>query len=87
MDIKSDLNHSVMQSDVATAHLLQYNCFSKFIEGSKSLRHAKDFETPFAVYVGIKIFAKTRKRELIDKLHENGISISYDSVGNIRTAW
>lgn len=28
----------------------------------------------------MKVFAKTRKRELIDKLHENGISISYDRV-------
>ena len=26
------------------------------------------------------MFAKTRKRQLIDKLHENGISISYDRV-------
>ena len=80
VDIKSHLNHGVMQSDVATAQLLQYNCFSKYTEGSKSLRHAKDRETPFAVYVGMKVFAKTRKRELIDKLHENGISISYDRV-------
>ena len=43
-------------------------------------RHSKDRETPFAVYVGLKVFAKTRKRELIDKLHENGPSVSYDRV-------
>ena len=32
------------------------------------------------MYVGLKVYAKTRKRELIDKLHENGLSISYDRV-------
>ena len=80
VDIRSHLNHGIVQSDVAIAQLLQFNCYSKYREGSKSQRHVKDRETPFAVYVGMKVFAKTRKRQLIDKLHENGISISYDRV-------
>ena len=80
VDITSHLNHGVVQSDVAIAQLLQYNCYSKYTEGSKYLRHAKHRETPFPIYVGMKVFAKTRKRELIDKLHQNGISISYNRV-------
>ena len=81
-DIRSHLKHGVAKSDLAIAHLLQYNCFSKSSEVTESStnRHSKTRETPFAVYVGMKVFAKTRKRELIDKLHENGISIPYDRV-------
>jgi len=80
VDIRSHLKHGVVKSDLAIAQLLQYNCYSKYQERSKIHRHSNDRETPFAVYVGMKVFVKTRKRELIDKLHENGISISYDRV-------
>ena len=79
-DIKSQLQHKALKSDLALSHLLQYNCFAKYREGSKVHRHSKDRETPFAVYIGMHIFAKTRKRQLIDMLHANGLSISYDRV-------
>ena len=74
------MTHGIAKSDIAIAQLLQYNCYSKHREGAAYYRHSKDRETPFAVYVGLKVFAKTRKRELIDKLHENGLSVSYDRV-------
>lgn len=32
------------------------------------------------MYVGLSVFAKTRKQQLVDMLHENGLSISYDRV-------
>ncbi|KAI4795614.1 hypothetical protein KUCAC02_029770, partial [Chaenocephalus aceratus] len=80
VDIKSHLKHGVVKSDLAIAQLLQYNCYTKYRDGSAIHRHSKDRETPFAVYIGMIVFAKTRKRQLIDKLHENGISISYDRV-------
>ena len=80
VDIKSHLKHGVVKSDLAIAQLLQYNCYTKDKGGSAIHRHSKDHETPFAVYIGMIVFAKTRKRQLIDKLHKNGISISYDRV-------
>ena len=79
-DIKSQLQHGAPKSDLAMSHLLQYNCFAKYKEGSTVHRHSKDHETPFAVYTGMHMFAKTRKRQLIDVLHENGFSISYTRV-------
>ena len=79
-DIKSNLTHGVFKSDIAIAQLLQYNCYSKCKDGAATHRHSKDRETPFAVYIGMVVHAKTRKRQLIDILHENGISISYDRV-------
>ena len=68
------------KSDLTLSQRLEYNCFAKYKEGAKAHRHSKDRETPFAVYIGLTVFAKTRKRQLIDVLHENGISISYDRV-------
>ena len=43
-------------------------------------RHSKDRETPFPVYMGMAVYAKTRKRNLVEMLHENGVCISYDRV-------
>ena len=34
----------------------------------------------YAVYTGMHMFAKTRKRQLVDMLHKNGLSISYTRV-------
>lgn len=79
-DIKSQLQHGASKSDLAMAQLLEYNCFAKYKAGSEVHRHSKDRETPFAVHVGMSVFAKTRKRQLIDMLHDNGVSISYDRV-------
>ena len=79
-DIKSQLQLGASKSDIAMAQLLQYNCFAKYKVGSQVHRHSKDRETPFAVYIGMSVFAATRKKTLIDKLHENGLSISYDRV-------
>eukprot|EP00745_Piridium_sociabile_P026549 TRINITY_DN4240_c0_g1_i3.p1 TRINITY_DN4240_c0_g1~~TRINITY_DN4240_c0_g1_i3.p1 ORF type:complete len:1496 (-),score=398.92 TRINITY_DN4240_c0_g1_i3:837-5324(-) len=84
-DIKSQLQHGASKSDLAMSQLLQYNCFAKSQKGTQVHRHSKDRETPFPVYVGMSVFAKTRKRQLIEMLHENGLSISYDRVLEIST--
>ena len=72
--------HGITKSDLAMAKLLQFNCFSYHGEGSTIHRRCKDREALFAIYVGLKVHAKTRERELIYKLHENGLSISYGRV-------
>ena len=69
-----------------TCTFLQYNCHKKAPkDASSTQRHSLDRETPFAVYVGLLIFAKTRKRQLIDALFQYGICISYDRVLEIST--
>lgn len=79
-DIKSQIKCVASKSDLAIAQLLQFNCFSKYKEEATSHRHSKTRETPFAVYLGLSVYAKTRKRQLVDMLYENGLSISYDRV-------
>ena len=79
-DIKSQLQHGASKSDLSISQLLQYNCFAKYKEGTDVHRHSNDREPPFAVYRGLYVFAKTRKRQIVEMLHENGLSISYDRV-------
>ena len=62
------------------AQLLQYNCYARYREGAKTFRHSKERETPFPVFMGMSMYAKTRKKVLIDLLHDNGLSIPYDRV-------
>ncbi|CAE1303156.1 unnamed protein product [Acanthosepion pharaonis] len=80
VDIKTHLTHGIAKSDLNIAQLLQFNCYSKRREGLTIQIHSKDRVTPFAVYVGLEVCAKTRKRELINKFHEHGLNISYDRV-------
>ena len=79
-DIKSQIEHGTTKSDLAIAQLVQYNCFAKYKEDASTHRHSKDRQTSFTNYVGLSVFVKTRKRHLVDMLHENGLSISYDRV-------
>lgn len=44
-----------------------------------------DKESPLPVYLGLLLHAETRKRSLIDKLYNLGLSISYDRVLDIST--
>ena len=86
LDIESQLENCVTTSDQAIAQLLQFNCHRKVPkESASSQRHSPDRDTPFAVYVGLLVFAKTRKRQLIDTLFQYGICISYDRVIEIST--
>ena len=49
-------------------------------EQATTHQHSKDWETPFPVYMGMAVYAKTRKRNLVEMLHDHGMSISYDRV-------
>ncbi len=79
-DIKSQLRFGASKTDLAMAQLLQHNCYGRCRNEKASQRHSKDRETPFPVYTGMAIYARTRKRHLVEMLHDNGISISYDRV-------
>lgn len=57
--IKSHLNNGVFKSDIAVAQLSQYNYFFKFKDGTATHRHSKDHKTPFAVYIGMALYANT----------------------------
>ena len=51
-------------------------------------KHSKSRETPFIIYVGLLLFAKTRKRQLIDviqsKLFITSLVITEYSISDIK---
>ena len=79
-DIKSQLRFDVSKTDLVIAQLLQYNCYAKYKEGAANHRHSTNRETPFPIFLGMSVYAKTRKRMLVEMRHEHGISILYDRV-------
>ena len=79
-DIKSQLRLVASKSDLAMAQLLQYNCYARYKEGAATHKQSKARETSFPLYMGMSVFAKTRKKQLVEMLHDHDISISYDRV-------
>nr|XP_054761374.1 uncharacterized protein LOC129267773 [Lytechinus pictus] len=51
-----------------------------------AVRHNADREVPVPTYIGLKVHAQTRNRELIDSLHKHGLAISYDRVLKISSS-
>ena len=67
------------------SQLIAFNSV-KFSSGSSNIvQHSEDRETPLPIYLGVMIHATTRKRDIIDKLHKLGLSISYDRVLQLST--
>lgn len=80
-DIQSQIENEATMSDLAVAQIIHYNCYQSQRRKTTTVKHhSKDRETPFVIYVGLLLYAKTRKRQLIDTLHRYGICISYDRV-------
>ena len=79
-DIKSQLDNVSTKSDLALAQLLMFNYHPNSQKVTVQQRHSADREIPFCVYLGLLLFAKTRKRHLIDTLFQHGLCISYGRV-------
>ena len=74
------------QAGLSIAQLLQFNSFVRRREGDvKQERHNKAREMPLPIYIGLTLHAKTRSRDLVEKLHDLGLSVSYDRVLAIST--
>ena len=67
------------------SQLLIFNSVKLNSSPSGVIRHNADRETPLPIYLGLMLHASTRKRDLVDKLHKLGMSISYDCVLQIST--
>ena len=67
---------------LSIAQLLKFNSVKhkRKKATTDSVRHNTAQETPVPTYIGLMLHAHTRKKELVDRLHHLGISISYDRV-------
>ena len=68
------------QVTLTLAQLLKFNSTLHRREGSSAVYNTAKRETPLPVYTGLLLHAKTRKRKLVDKLHDLGLCISYSRV-------
>ena len=74
------------QAALTISQILQYNICARCRDKEvKRERRSKCRETPLPIYIGISVHAKTRSRDLVEALHNLGISISYDRVLAIST--
>ena len=53
------------------------------MKGSKYSRHNRELESVLPLFVGITIQNLTRKRDLVEPMHERGLSVSYKKVLSI----
>ena len=75
---------------VSQAALAQHSCCTTIALSVEEMEvllfiTTKNRETPLAIYVGLTVHAMTRKRGLVDRLFQLGLSISYDRVMEIST--
>ena len=84
VDIDTKSHDSVEpQISLSIAQLLQFNCIVRRREGSTGVYHSQNREPPLPIYLGLLLHAETRKRGLVDKMYDLGLSISYDRVLSI----
>ena len=82
--IKDQKEYSMSSAALSIAQLLKFNSVkhSRLGESTKSsnIRHSTAQETPLPMYIGLVVHAHTRKRDLIDRLSNVGVSITYDRI-------
>ena len=78
-------NKSFIQAQLSISQLVIFNSNIRQRATSTSAFHSKYREPPLSIYLGCLIHARTRKRFLIDKLYELGLSPSYNRVLEIST--
>lgn len=72
-------NATDTQAMLTVSQLVRHNLIIRRRVGSSSQYHSVEREPPLPIYLGLLIHARTRKRGLVDKLCELGLSISYNS--------
>lgn len=73
------------QAILTVAQLIRFNCTVRRRKDNLATYHTKDREPPLPVYLGLLLHAETRKKGLVDKLCDLGLSVSYNRVLEIST--
>ena len=81
--VQQSSNATDTQAMLSVSQLVRHNIIIRRRVGSTSHYHSIDREPPLPIYLGLLIHARTRKRGLIDKLYDLGLSVSYDRVLSI----
>lgn len=76
---ETSISESTTNLALKLAQLVRFNSV-KTKRKSKHNRRTKINEPPLPVLLGLSIHSQTREKKIIDDLHSNGLSISYDRV-------
>ena len=71
------------QAALSISELLMFNSVKRVRKKTVYVCHSSDRETPVPIYIGLHVHAQTRKKSVIDSLHDIGVSVSYDRVLSI----
>ena len=90
-----DANEHCSRAALSLAELITFNSVKKSRSSIAesipsestlpSVRHNRCMETPLPIYMSLVLHSVTRKRQLVDKFHHLGLSISYDRLLKITT--
>lgn len=85
-NIKDQDDYDVSQASLSLSQLLMFN-YREFGKKtiSEKMRHTKKNETPLALYTGLMVHSKTRKKEIVDEMCQLGLSVSYKRVTSVST--
>ena len=85
--LMNESNHEEPAFSLPVKSLAQINLYNFRIQGRRResfgdphQRHNADEESPFLLYIGLKVFSDTRSSKIIDILHAHGSSVSYDRI-------
>ena len=84
----SSSHKQLTQSTLTISQLIVQNSIKRIRKNLKTtneIHHSRARESPLEVYLGMLMHATTRKKCLIEKLHNLGISISYKLVMKLAT--
>ena len=79
-------NKYLEQYKLTISQLIVQNAVKRTRKKSSSSYFDKSKESPLSTYVGMMIHAKTRKKGVIEKLYDLGISIPYNRVLELSTS-
>ena len=77
-NIKDQTENDNKSAGLTIAQLIMFNS-AKHQRGGM-VRHMRNRETPFPIYVSLVIHAQTQSRELIDNLYSYGVCIGYSYI-------
>lgn len=77
-------NQSKQRAAIGLSQIAMFNAVKKS-SARYTVRHNKKRETPLPVYLSLLVHAQTRKRDLVDRLYNMGLCISYDRMMSIST--
>ena len=88
-NIQRDDKINKQRSNVASiiSQLVVYNTAKRSTPGTIAMRHSKHRETPFPLYVGLKLHTDAKLKHLITAFEGMGLSISYQRERELNKAY